>query len=59
MRLQDAWRIDWASAFQALTKIDYDGWLVFESKHKSHQECKEMTQQNIAFIKEHFRPPLG
>lgn len=57
--LQDAWRIDWASAFQVLTEIGYDGWLVFESRHKSHQECKEMTQQNIAFIKEHFRPPLG
>ena len=57
--LQDAWRIDWASAFQVLTEIGYDGWLVFESRHKNHQECKEMTQQNIAFIKEHFRPPLG
>ncbi len=57
--LQDAWRIDWASAFQALTEISYDGWLVFESSHKSHRACKETTQQNIAFIKQHFRPPLG
>jgi L-ribulose-5-phosphate 3-epimerase len=57
--LQDAWRINWASAFQAMTEIAYDGWLVFESRHKSHQECRKMTQQNIAFIKEHFRPPPG
>jgi L-ribulose-5-phosphate 3-epimerase len=57
--LQERWRIDWISAFQALTEIDYDGWLVFESRHKSHQECREMTEQNIAFIKEHFSPPLG
>ena len=57
--LQEAWRIDWAAALQALTDINYDGWLVFESKHKNHQECREMTQQNIAFIKEHFRPPPG
>ena len=57
--LQETWRIDWAVAFGALTEIRYDGWLVFETQHKNHQACKEMTQQNIAFIKEHFRPPLG
>jgi L-ribulose-5-phosphate 3-epimerase len=57
--LDQTWRIDWAAAFAALTEIDYDGWLTFESRHKSHQECKEMTGRNIAFIKEHFQPPLG
>jgi L-ribulose-5-phosphate 3-epimerase len=57
--LQETGRIDWAAAFQALTEIRYDGWLVFETQHKSHQQCKEMTRQNIAFIKDHFRPPLG
>ena len=57
--LQETWRIDWAAAFQALTEIRYGGWLVFETQHESHQECKEMTKQNIAFIKEHFRPPPG
>lgn len=57
--LKETWRIDWAAAFKALTEIRYDGWLVFETQHKSHQQCKEMTKQNIAFIKEHFRPPLG
>lgn len=57
--LQETWRIDWAAAFQALTEIRYDGWLVFETQHKNHQECKEMTQHNIAFIKEHFCPPPG
>lgn len=57
--LQDNWRINWAGAFQALTEIGYDGWLVFESEHKSHQQCREMTQQNITFIKEHFVTPLA
>jgi len=57
--LQDRWRINWVEAFHALTEIGYDGWLVFESEHKSHQQCREMTQQNIAFIKEHFTPPSG
>lgn len=57
--LQDNWRIDWAAAFHALTEIGYDGWLVFESEHKSHQQCREMTRQNIAFIKGHFNPPPG
>lgn len=57
--LRETYRIDWAQAFKALTEIRYDGWLVFETQHKSHQQCKEMTKQNIAFIKEHFRPPLG
>jgi len=56
--LQEKLRIDWTAAFQALTEIAYDGWLVFESKHESHKQCKEMTRQNIIFIKEHFRPPL-
>jgi len=57
--LQETWRIDWAAAFRALTEIRYDGWLVFETQHENHQECREMTRQNIAFIKEHFRPPPG
>ena len=57
--LRERWRVDWQAALQALTEIAYDGWLVFESKHKSHQECKEMTQENVAFIKAHYRPPLG
>lgn len=57
--LQDAWRVDWAAALQALTAIRYDGWLVFESEHKSHPQCRDMTRQNIAFIKEHFRPPFA
>lgn len=55
--LQEKWRIDWVAAFQALSEIRYDGWLIFETAHKSHQQCREMTRHNIAFIKEHFRPP--
>ena len=55
--LTDAWRVDWVAALRSLTEMRYDGWLIFESEHKSHQECKETTRQNIAFIKEHFSPP--
>ena len=57
--LRETWRIDWAAAFGALTEIRYDGWLVFETQHENHQQCREETVQNIAFIKEHFRPPPG
>ena len=57
--IQETGRIDWAAALQALTKIRYDGWLVFETQHKNHNQCKEMIQQNITFIKEHFSPPPG
>lgn len=55
--VQDHWRIDWAAALEALTDIDYDGWLIFESQHEDHDQCKEMTKQNIAFIKQYFHPP--
>jgi sugar phosphate isomerase/epimerase len=57
--LADKWRIDWVAALRSLNEMPYDGWLVFESQHKSHQQCKEMTRQNIAFIKEYFNPPVG
>lgn len=57
--LKDTWRIDWAAALKALSDVRYDGWLMFESEHKSHQQCREMTCQNIDFVKEHFTPPLG
>jgi len=57
--LKEKWRIDWAAAFQALNEIRYDGWLIFETAHKSHQQCKEMTRDNITFIKEHFHPPVA
>ncbi len=56
--LQNTWRIDWAAALQKLTDIAYGGWLIFESQHENHQQCKEMTRQNIAFIKKHYRPPF-
>jgi len=57
--LQETGRIDWEAALHALTEIQYDGWLVFETQHKNHNQCKETIQQNIAFIKEHFSPPPG
>lgn len=57
--LQDHWRIDWPAAFEALTGIAYDGWLIFETRHESHEQCKAMTKENIALIEQHFRPPRG
>jgi len=57
--LQDDWRVDWAAAFDELSEIEYDGWLIFETRHESHEQCKEMTRKNVDFIKQHFRPPSG
>ncbi len=57
--LQQKGRVDWAAAFRALTEIGYDGWLIFETQHESHEQCKEMTRRNIAYVKEHFCPPPG
>lgn len=56
--LEDRWRVDWAAAFRELTEIGYDGWIIFETEHENHEQAREATQQNIAFIREHFRPPL-
>lgn len=56
--LEERGRVDWAVAFQELTKIGYDGWIVFETEHENHDQVREETQRNIAFIKKHFRPPL-
>lgn len=57
--LQVGGRIDWAAAFQGLTRIGYDGWIVFETRHDSHEDAREATQQNIAFVQQHFTPPLA
>ena len=52
-------RINWELALRLLSEIGYDGWLIFETKHKSLENCIDDTQKNIAFIKNHFQPPLG
>lgn len=57
--LKENWRIDWGHAFDELSNINYDGWLILETDHESHDKCKEMTHKNIDFIKNKFRPPKG
>ncbi len=57
--LQDNWRIDWATAFDELNNINYDGWFIFETDHDNHEQCKVVTGKNIDFIKDHFIPPQG
>lgn len=56
--ISNNWRVDWAQALQELTDIQYDGWLTFESDHANHPQCIKETEENIAFIKNHFKPPL-
>ena len=51
-------RIDWAAAFRALTGIGYEGWIVFETEHSSHENVVEATARNVAFVQRHFQPPL-
>lgn len=53
------WRIDWAGAFQALSDIQYEGWLMFETTHEDYAHCIKETQENIAFIKKYFQPPVA
>ncbi|GAA4305123.1 sugar phosphate isomerase/epimerase family protein [Compostibacter hankyongensis] len=51
------WRIDWAKAFEALTEIQYEGWLTFETAQDSFAQCVTETAENIRFLKKHFQPP--
>lgn len=57
--LSHRWRVDWAGAFQALSDIQYEGWLMFETTHENYAQCIEETQENIAFIKKTFAPPVA
>lgn len=57
--ISDNWRVDWVKAFSELTDIQYEGWLTFETDHKDYELCIKETVKNIAFIKKHFKPPVG
>lgn len=58
-RLEAPGRIDWAAAFRELTGIGFDGWVIFETQHESHEACRQATQENIAFVQRNYRPPLA
>jgi hypothetical protein len=57
--ISDNWRVDWVDAFSELTGIQYEGWLTFETDHESHKTCIRETEENIAFIRQHFQPPMA
>lgn len=43
--------IDWTAAVQALRRIGYEGWYVFETAHSGPEQCIEATERNIEFVK--------
>lgn len=49
--LEEPGRVDWTAALQALRRINYDGWIFFETSHPNPDQCVEATKKNIAFIK--------
>lgn len=49
--LEEAGRVNWSDALAAIRRIDYQGWLVFESSHSGPDQCVEATGKNIAFIR--------
>jgi sugar phosphate isomerase/epimerase len=57
MRIEEPGPIDWPAAFRAFNEIGYDGWLVFETGHRTPVACREDTQANIAFLRQHLRMP--
>ncbi len=52
--LEEPGRVNWAEALQAIRRIGYDGWLVFESSHSGVEQCIEATQKNIEFIRKQW-----
>ncbi len=51
--------IDWPAAFAALNEIGYDGWLTYETGHKTTAACLADTARNNAFLAKHVRMPLS
>ncbi len=49
--LEEPGRVEWTAALQAIRRIGYQGWLVFESSHSGPEQCIESTAKNIAFIR--------
>jgi len=51
--------IDWAAAFRAFGDVGYDGWYIYETAHRSTEDCVEDTKKNNAFLRQHARTPAG
>lgn len=51
--------IDWAAALGALSDIQYEGWCVYETGHRSISECIEDTKKNNLFLRKHVQMPLA
>ncbi len=49
--LEEPGPVDWTAALQALKRIGYSGWLVFETAHTGPEQCVEATKKNIEFIR--------
>jgi hypothetical protein len=47
--------IDWAAAFRAFNEIGYDGWYIYETAHRSTEDCIEDTKKNNAFLRRHVQ----
>ncbi len=57
--LQEPGRVNWTDALQALRRIGYDGWFIFETSHSGPEQCVEATQKNIEFIRRLFARTTG
>jgi len=57
--LEEPGLIDWAAAFGEFNEIQYEGWYVYESGHKSAADCIEDTKKNNAFLRKHVEMPMG
>ncbi len=54
--LEEPGRVNWTTALQAIRRIDYQGWLVFESTHSGVEQCIEATTKNIGFLRQQLAP---
>ncbi len=42
--------IDWTKALPAVKASGYEGWMAFETSHKTPDLCVEQTRRNVAFV---------
>jgi sugar phosphate isomerase/epimerase len=51
--------IDWADALREFGDIQYDGWYIYETAHRSTADCIEDTKKNNAFLRQHVPTSFG
>lgn len=49
--LEEPGRVNWADALQAIRRIGYRGWMMFETSHSGPEQCIEATKKNIEFVR--------